>query len=508
MPPVSLKARYEKLLTDREPYLSRAREAAALTIPSLMPPKGHTSSTPLKTPFQGLGARGTNNLSSKLLLIILPTNQPCFRYVIDDFQLEALAEQRGARGKFEKAFARIERAVMNETEALGLRVSMAEALKHLLVTGNVLYYLPPTEGSPRAYHLDKYVVSRDASGGVLEIIATDTVDASTLSDDLRAACKCTKEQQEGEKPVTVYTGVVRSARGWSVWQEINDIVVPDSHGKYPLDRCPWLPLRLIPIDGEDYGRGYVEEYIGDLKSLEALTAAIVEGSAAASKVLFLVDPNGLTRSDVLEAPNGAIRPGRREDIGVVQMEKYNDFRVAHEVINKISERLSYAFLLNSAVQRDAERVTREEIRTVAGELDDSLGGLYSVLSQELQLPLVNLIIHRMQKQQRLPHLPKGKVRPTIITGLQALGRGHDLTRLNTFLSEASQLGPNVLAEHLNIGEFLDRIGASTGVDTDGLIRSDEEVAAARQQATMAAMAERVGPEVVKQVGSAVSAQQP
>lgn len=505
MPAVTLKTRYEKLSSDREPYLVRAREASALTIPSLVPPNGHTSTTQLKTPFQGLGARGVNNLASKLLLIILPTNQPPFRLVIDDFQLEALAEQRGARGKFEKAFARIERAVMNEIETAALRVPMAESLKHLLVSGNILFYLPDTGGA-RSYHLDKYVVNRDASGNVLEIVATDTVDASTLPDALRVMCKCTVKELGDEKPVTIYTGIVRSANGWRVWQEINDVVVPDSRGTYPRDRCPWLPLRLIPVDGEDYGRGYVEEYLGDLKSLEALSAAIVEGSAAASKVLFLVNPNGLTRPTVLESPNGSIKPGRKEDIGVVQMEKYNDFRIAYEAAQKISERLAFAFLLNSAVQRKAERVTAEEVRVMAGELDDALGGIYSVLAQELQLPLVNLIIHRMQKQKRLPHLPKGKVRPTIITGLQALGRGHDLTRLNTFLSEAAQLGPNVIAEYLNIGEFLDRIGASTGVDMEGLIRSEAEVAASRQKSMMEALANRVGPEVIKQAGSAVAGQ--
>ena len=42
------------------------------------------------------------------------------------------------------------------------------------------------------------------------------------------------------------------------------------------------------VDGESYGRGRVEEFIGDLKSLEALSQALVEGSAAAAKVVFTV----------------------------------------------------------------------------------------------------------------------------------------------------------------------------------------------------------------------------
>ncbi|WP_416142518.1 portal protein [Escherichia coli] len=47
---------------------------------------------------------------------------------------------------------------------------------------------------------------------------------------------------------------------------------------------------------------------------------------------------------------------------------------------------------NSAVQRTGERVTAEEIRYVASELEDTLGGVYSILSQELQLPLVRVLL--------------------------------------------------------------------------------------------------------------------
>ena len=31
-----------------------------------------------------------------------------------------------------------------------------------------------------------------------------------------------------------------------------------------------MPLRMIRVDGENYGRSYAEEYLGDLKSLEGI----------------------------------------------------------------------------------------------------------------------------------------------------------------------------------------------------------------------------------------------
>ncbi len=63
---------------------------------------------------------------------------------------------------------------------------------------------------------------------------------------------------------------------------------------YPLDALPWLPLRLRQVDGEDYSRSHVEEFLGDLRSLENLTKAIVEGVAALAKLIILVKSNGVT----------------------------------------------------------------------------------------------------------------------------------------------------------------------------------------------------------------------
>lgn len=69
---MSLKQKYNLLEMDRLPFLNRARDAAELTIPSLIVKDGHSSATEFTTPFQGIGARGVNNLSSKLLLALLP----------------------------------------------------------------------------------------------------------------------------------------------------------------------------------------------------------------------------------------------------------------------------------------------------------------------------------------------------------------------------------------------------------------------------------------------------
>lgn len=504
----SAAGRYAELQATRDSFLRRAREAAELTIPTLVPPDGHSGSTNYTTPFQAVGARGVNHLASKLLLALLPPNSPFFRLTIDDFDLNTLGVKK--RGQAETALARIERAAMNEIESNAIRVPVFEALKQLIVAGNVLLHMPK-KGGMRVYRLDRYVVKRDTMGNLLEVVIKETVSPTMLPketiDLLLMSDKAFIEKDE--KSLDLYTHVYRKEDGFHACQEIRGVRLPHTQGMYPLDACPFIPLRFTAIDGEDYGRGYIEEYIGDLKSLEALTQAVVEGSAASAKVLFLVRPNGSTKMRSLaEAPNGAIIQGDSNDVGVLQVNKQADLRVAQDTMRQITERLAFAFLLNSSVQRQAERVTAEEVRYMAQELETALGGVYSVLSQEFQLPLIKLLMARLQKNGKMPRFPKDTLKPAITTGLEGLGRGQDLNKLATLLKYLQPLGPEILAKHMNIQDYIDRLGSSLGIDTTGLIITQEEQMAqqaaqqqmmqqATQQKMMMGMVDKATPAIAK-----------
>jgi len=461
--------RYSQLEGERDTFLERGREAARLTIPTLLPDEGHSSSSIYSTPYQGIGARGVNNLASKLLLALLPPNSPFFRLTIDDFDLQQIAGDN--RGQVEEGLARIERAAMQEIEGKAIRVPVFEALKLLIVTGNALVYMPK-KGGMKVYRPDRYVTKRDAMGNVLEIITKETVSPMMLPEEVQAMLP---QSETPVKSLNLYTKLMKTNKGFDVFQEVAGIEVPNSRGTYKDDTNPFIPLRFIRIDGEDYGRGYVEEYIGDLRSLESLTRAIVQGSAASSKVLFLVRPNGTTKSsDLSKAPNGAFLNGDANDVSTLQVQKAADFRVALETMRMINDRMAAAFLLNSSVQRAAERVTAEEVRFMAQELETALGGVYSILSQEFQLPLINLLLNSLQQQGKMPKMPKDSVKPTVVTGIEALGRGQDLNKLATFLQYLQPLGAEVIASEMNINDYIDRLGASLGIDTSGLIKSQEQ----------------------------------
>ena len=497
---------YANLESERSSFLDRARSASEITIPSLLVNEGHSSSTILHTPYQSIGAEGVNNLSSKLLLSLIPPNAPFFRLVIDDAELEELVANQ--RGEVEETLSKIERMVQQEIEVRALRVPISEALKQLIVAGNVLVYLPENQ-QMRVFKLDRYVVKRDSMGNVLKIVVKETMSPLSLPEKAKHLVSETDEDEIPKTSIDLYTCVKWTGRNWKIHQEIEGQIVPGSEGSFPKNKNPFIALRFTHIDGEDYGRGFVEEYIGDLKSLETLTKAIVEGASAAAKILFLVRPNGTTRIKTLAvSPNGAIVVGDAQDVSTLQLQKSADFRVAQETIRTLSERLSRVFLMNSSVRRQAERVTAEEIRIAYQELEIALGGVYSILSQEFQLPLVQLIMNKMKKEKKLPPFPDESLKPMVITGVEALGRGQDLNELAGFLQHLAPLGPDTVMRELNINEYINRLAASLGIESKGLIKSEEqkqqEAQAQQQQMQemqerqmMQSVADKVVPEAVK-----------
>jgi len=514
-------SRFEALRTGREPYLIRARDCATLTIPYLVPPLGFNPAMTLPTPFQSLGARGLRNLASKLLLALFPANTTFFKYEIDDYLLEQLGKKGSVtRGVFEIAMNRRERAIMTEINKALLRVAASTALMHLIVSGNYLLHCPE-KGRVRGFRLDQFVVRRDPEGNVLEIVVQEPLSKETLPKAARALLEqkevteaLSGDDDSDDKPETQHTGtsakssflytyVRRMDDEWKVHQEVEGVILPESEGTYPLEFCPWIPLRWSAQPSEDYGRGYVEEFLGDLDSLEGLSETLVEGIAATARVLFLVKPNGVTRVKVVAtARNGDVKSGNAEDVTIVQAaNKVADFQTAQKQAEVIAQRLSYAFMLNSTVQRQAERVTAEEIKYVAGELDDALGGVYTILSAEMQLPVVLLFERRMQKVRKVPALPSGVAEPTITTGLEAIGRGADLQAMKAWTTDVLQtFGSEVVFKYVQPFEYFERSAAAYGVDVTDLMRSQAEVQQEEQQQQQQEMIQKLGPQTIGAAG--------
>lgn len=501
-------SRYTKLMADREQYLTRARDNASLTIPALMPREGFNRTSPLPTPYQSVGARGVTGLASKLVLALFPPATPFFRLYVPEELLTKMVDNSGAPMDEESAsklmvaldaaLSKAERKVMWEFETLALRTKVNESVEHLIVAGNVLLFFRPKR-SPQVYHLDQYVCRRSPSGEVLEVVVVEKVSWGALPGAIRDHLPNDKEAQD--KVYDLYTHIHRESMDddFEHHQEVADFIVPGSEGVYRKNKpMPWLPLRWRTIDGESYGRAFVEELLGDLSSLESLSRSIVIGSAIASKILFLVKPNSTTRIKTLtDAPSGAVREGNPDDVGVVQMNKSADLQMAANLAMEIEKRLNAAFLQAQSVKRNAERVTATEIQLLAQDLEDTLGGVYTLLSLEMQRPIVTVLMESMRSQGKLS-LPGDKLEIHILTGLEALGRTADLRKLDQLLlGVAETFGPQVVAQYVNVGVYIQKRAAALATDVAGLIRSEQEVQAMQQQAAQAEQRAAAMPSMIK-----------
>jgi len=511
------KSRYSQLLSERRPFEDRARAFAALTVPYLMPPEGHDSTESLPTPFQSVGSGGVNTLAAKLVLSILPTNSLFFRMDVDDNteeELKAYAQEAGVDAsniamEIRENLSRVERVTQKWIEGTALRILMNVTMKHLISSGNYLLQVDMSKEEPtvRGYRIDQYVVARSPRGEVIEIIIREMVDPATLSEEIRKVCDIAvdKDKEYASRTLELYTSIRLDGKEYKVFQEINGIVVPESEGSYKKDRLPFLPLCWERESSEHYGRSYVEQYVGDLITCEGLSQSLNEGAAASSKVVFMVNPNGYTKKRTLaDAPNCAIISGSAEDVSVLQTGKMADFQVAKAQLGEITQRLGRAFIMQDSVQRDAERVTAEEIRMMAEMLDQQLGGVYARMSRELQRPLADIILRGLEKSGRIDKIPSGSIKIQIITGIEALGRGQELQALRGAITDVVQVfGPEGL-QYFNPSELISRIFHGYGAKPDGVVKSaqqlqQEQQAAqqAQQQAQQMELAGKVAPAMMK-----------
>jgi hypothetical protein len=501
---MTARSRYDHLSSYRSQFLDTAVRCSELTLPYLIQ-RDETRITHqnLKQPWQSVGAKAVVTLAAKLMLSLLPPQTTFFKLQVRDDKLGTELPAQ-VRSELDLSFAKMERMVMDSLAASNDRVTVHQALKHLVVGGNALIYMGK-EGL-KHYPLNRYVVERDGNGQVIEIVTKELINKKLLPKEVVQTQELVNSVSQNSTSlngddVEVYTHVRLDNNRWMWHQEVFDKKIPGTESKAPKEASPWLVLRFNSVDGENYGRGRVEEFLGDLRSLEALAQALTEGSAAAAKVVFVVSPSSTTKAQTLaQAGNGAIIQGRPEDIGVIQVGKTADFSTAANMIATLERRVAEAFLVLTV--RQSERTTAEEVRLTQLELEQQLGGLFSLLTVEFLIPYLNRKLLVLQRSGELPRLPRDIVRPTIVAGINALGRGQDRESLTTFIGTIAQtLGPEMLMKYINPDEAIKRLAAAQGIDVLNLVKSMDQQQAEMKQS----MQQQAAMMLTKQAGQFMQA---
>lgn len=496
---------YERDSRERSPFLLEAIDCAALTVPSLMPSASVSgySVNPrnLEEPFQSVGAMGVSSMGSKYALTLFPPNHPFARLelneaALDDDQLASLeAGGDEAESEIETAFADTERKMLKKFDESGLRAKMSDVSEQLICCGNVLAHLPPAPLQPRTYRLNCYTVKRDPRGNLTRIITKEVIDPLSLEErQQRRLAALGVETDDDLGGVEVFTVVARkSATKFAEWQEVGGKQFGELQ-EHEADALPYLPLRMYKVDGESYGRSHVARYLGTLRAHNILSMAIERTCVAMAETRFGVNPENrrllqrLKKSkpmDFVEAREG--------DVFAIGIDKARDLSVAQARLSDLELQLNRAFMQTHSVQRQAERVTAEEIRLLAADIDATAGGAYANASEELQKPVAKLLLKQMQDEGEIPVFGDA-IQPVVVTGLDAVGRSRDLERIRAFLLTLNEaIGPQEAARILRTQNVARKIAIASNVEVDDLIKTAEELEAEAQQAQMAQMA----PELIK-----------
>jgi len=469
------KSWYDYNTTDREGFEQEWEDCSELTLPYIFPSDNKDPSAIMPTPYNSVGPSAVNALASKLLLTLIPPTGSFFR-LLPDRELVADMDDKQFK-QIENELAQIENDVVEYINVKAMRVPIYEAMKLLIITGNVMLYKVPN-GSFKVFNPHQYVVQRDYVGNVLTACIKEIMDFTALPQKVQEQLDAEVEEMDVDnaesskdrKQVDVYTMIVKDNNKFQVWQEIKGVVIEGTEKKYSVDDMPYIILRWTSVNNENYGRGLVQQYIGDLRSLEDLTQTIVEGSAVMAQVKFGLRPGSTLKVDDLNnAENGEFVLGDLErEVTVLQVQKSADFQVPLALMQQLEMRLSKAFLMLGGQIRDSERTTATEVRATVAELESVLGGTFSILASEFQTPLVHLILKELN-----PEVLRVTV-PSITTGISAVSREKDFNNLNIMLQSIAQLGPEVIAQYLDVEAYFSAVATSLGMKPDEIIKSQEQ----------------------------------
>jgi hypothetical protein len=510
-----LSNRWDQLTTKVSSVINKCEEYARWTLPGVFPPSS-TENVELQLHKDSLGAQCVNHLSNKVISTLFPAQRLFFRLYIseqmreqakaamqaaqaqaatDPQMADAEAQLNGAMMLAEKELAAVERKAADYMDMVAYRPQAITAAKLLIITGNALLFNP--RGKPvQVYNLRNYRVLRDLSGGVIEIMTKENKAFETFAPEVQVQIQTLNKlkpkhkqksgQYENTTDVTIYTRIVLEDDGkFHVYQSADDIELDTDGAVFTADKLPWIPLTWNLIQGEDYGRGLVEEYSGAFHAVNTLNGSLLNIAAIMGDIKFLVSPQSLI--DIVQlnnSPPGSYHPGKEGDVSTIQVDKLQDARFIAEMIERHERRVAQAFLLNSAIRRDAERVTAEEIRQDAQELETSNGGVYSRLAATWQQQQATVLLDQIGFDGKVLGIT-----PKIITGMDSLSRIGELDNIRMMISDLAMLNavPEDIRRAIKPAEFLAVVGTNRQVDFGKFTKTTGELTAeieAEQQKMM------------------------
>lgn len=502
----------------RSSWLQRSQDICAEVLPTFYGDewkctRGRNNSRKYTNePDSSVPGQLVEGLVNKVVFGIAPPTEPTVRYQMDPIEAqiaaefvvqaklsageldpqeidigdEIAAETARLQSDVEEKFITREQSARAEFNRLRLRAFLRRAVQHVFYGGQGLMYVPmdPSDDNCRIWGMDQLVTKRDASGKCFRWATVEMYHPGALPEDIRKVveeARAQDEEAEEDDLVEVYyQGKLRDGtlyvcmevEGEKVWEE-----------EYPEDESPFFLFGGDGYLGTDYRRPFLDTYYREIVEYNGLRAALNKraGIAGLMSKVMVRKGKGLNMRRFLNSDTFAV--GDPGDIFVPEGGGMSDFQLLQVMEQDLLRHLSQALLYVPSSIRNSERTTATEVELTKQELElSTLGSLLGNFIDEFIIPLYRILEKRIQKRHgdSLPELPEGVI-PTVVTGLEALGRAIEGSRLATTMQTIKGIAPDTAIYNQR---FASSMLQSAGHNARRYVPSEESVARA-QRAQMA-----------------------
>lgn len=474
---------YQTLRAEADKFRDRSRQFSKLTIPALLPDdSSDTSSDKMTHGYSSEGAMGVNHLSNVYIQRMFPPNRSFFKLDPTPEGKQELTQTRDDE-TIVRALTTIERNAMKHISKIKARPTLLETLQHLIVCGNCLLYKIP-KGKLMIYTIDNYVVRRDQTGEVMTIITKDTTYLMALEPAIRDQLIVElniKPEEVNAKTVDIYNYIERVDQDSYIHVQVAESIYTGVTGNYNQDTLRWEPLVWKRYRKENYGRSLVEEVFNSIYTHDVCTEIYLKAAAISADIKFFVDrSSGVDVQQVNNSESGSyhFKNGSNQAIEAAQVNKVTDLQLSFNMLEKLERTLGQVFLRMASVIRQAERVTADENRMLASELDQAHGGVFSMLGSTLQNRLAMWTLADIDAS-----VDGTVIDLTITTGIDAIGRNAEAEQIVLAMNDCSILNnlPEQVIGRIKLSNFLTRIFVGRDVQVDQLIKTETEYASEQQQ---------------------------
>lgn len=434
-----------------------------------------------------IGATSLSSLVSQVGKVAFPENGAFFRYAVKkgDNELSALPNTQQ-----QNVLRNLEESAMTGLYKLGLNAAGNLLLKHLLGLGTTVFRVPVSEKkseSIEVFDLNNVVIKRRKNGQITDVIIREKEEYRFLDDNAKKALLTSKRDYKDSDTVDYYTHLKRRSDGkLEIVNAVDDFDIPSSKNFCTDVDCEYKVASLNLTKGSDYGAGVVLMYLPLIHKANVYADTNTDTAVAGSMVNWAVAPTAqITPEEFASREQGQPFGVKPDDIQAIVANVGQQLAITSEQYNMIRAELARTFLLPQAIQRDAERVTAEEIRMIAQRLEEVHSGLYSEIAELLQRPLAELGIQLIDDEELLPYVDSIEVE--VVTALEKKSRNRELDNVMAALGDTTifnSLNPEIVSR-LKTDTILSTIFNNRNNDANAMVKSEEELQAEQQAAAEA-----------------------